>query len=81
VKHETSYILYLLKQQKILYNIDRVAAAEKDIELFKKLESSDIWKSSIFIYSIHKSEREASKGIEVSALKENPIVVPKAIMQ
>lgn len=42
-EHETSYILYLLKQQKILYNIDRVAAAEKDIELFKKLESSDIW--------------------------------------
>ena len=28
---------------KKLYNIDRIAAAEKNIELFKKLESSDIW--------------------------------------
>ena len=44
MKRETSYILYLLKQQKkILYNIDRVAGGEKNIELFKKLESSDIW--------------------------------------
>ena len=29
--------------KKILYNIDRVAGGEKNIELFKKLESSDIW--------------------------------------
>lgn len=29
--------------KKILYNMDRVARGEKNSELFKKLENSDIW--------------------------------------
>ena len=29
--------------KKILYNIDRVAGGEKNNELFKKLENTDIW--------------------------------------
>ncbi len=29
--------------KKMLYNIDRVAGGEKNSELFKKLENSDIW--------------------------------------
>ncbi|MDO4164025.1 MAG: type II toxin-antitoxin system RelE/ParE family toxin [Bacteroides sp.] len=29
--------------KKILYNIDRVAGGEKNSELFKKLENSEIW--------------------------------------
>ena len=29
--------------KKILYNIDRVASGEKNKELFKKLEKTDIW--------------------------------------
>lgn len=35
--------------------------------------------SPVFIYSIPESEREANKGIDVSALREDP-VAPKAIM-
>lgn len=43
---EARDFLYSLPTQatkKILYNIDRVAGGEKNIELFKKLEGSDIW--------------------------------------
>lgn len=29
--------------QKIIYNIDRVAGGERNVELFKKLENTDIW--------------------------------------
>ena len=29
--------------KKILYNVDRVAGGEKNKELFKKLENSEIW--------------------------------------
>lgn len=29
--------------KKILYNVDRVARGEKNKELFKKLENSEIW--------------------------------------
>lgn len=29
--------------KKILYNVDRVAGGEKNSELFKKLENSEIW--------------------------------------
>lgn len=29
--------------KKVLYNIDRVASGEKNNELFKKLENSEIW--------------------------------------
>lgn len=29
--------------EKILYNVDRVAGGEKNSELFKKLEKSEIW--------------------------------------
>lgn len=29
--------------KKILYNVDRVAGGEKNKELFKKLDNSDIW--------------------------------------
>lgn len=29
--------------KKILYNIDRVAGGERNKELFKKLENSEIW--------------------------------------
>ena len=35
--------------------------------------------SPVFIYSIPESEREANKGIDASALREDP-VAPKAIM-
>ncbi|MCH5238799.1 MAG: type II toxin-antitoxin system RelE/ParE family toxin [Muribaculaceae bacterium] len=35
--------LPLPARKKIAYNIDRVKGGEKDNELFKKLENSDIW--------------------------------------
>ena len=40
-----SFLQSLLEQahKKILYNIWRVAGGEKNKELFKKLENSDIW--------------------------------------
>ena len=32
-----------MQAKKILYNIDRVAGGERNKELFKKLENSEIW--------------------------------------
>ena len=40
-----NFLLSLPQQvyKKILYNVDRVAGGEKNSELFKKLENSEIW--------------------------------------
>ena len=37
------HFLLPLQAKKILYNIDRVAGGERNKELFKKLENSEIW--------------------------------------
>lgn len=38
--------------KKILYNIDRVAGGERNKELFKKLENSEIWEFRTFYNGI-----------------------------
>ncbi len=40
-------------RKKVLYNVQRVAMGERNAELFKKLEGTDIWEFRTLFYGIH----------------------------
>ena len=65
---EARNFLCSLPQQaykKILYNVDRVAKGERNSELFKKLENSEIWEFRTLYSSCYsRNNQENSKDTQ-----------------